>query len=619
MTIRTRIILLVLMVTGGIALSIVTVQNNLLREHLIAGQKEWVETLVRAVAEGVASNTIDGDKLQARSQLVRIVSEDVALEYIYVTDFEGGLFVHTFDGGFPKTIAERLHASDTEEEVVYSTEHGDVEDIAWPLIEGMDAHLHIGVNQREVEVLVAAAQKNLIRIVGLVTVIGLTISVFVGARMGRPLTSLTEQIERYAEVGKGDEVVVETTEPHIKKLVSAFNQMVRERSLAEESLRRSQKMEAVGKLTGGIAHDFNNMLGVVMGYLELIAMNPNLDDKVKERLQSASNAAKHSAELTKKLLGFSGTQAHGTKLVCVNDSIASQEELIAKSLTVTIKVENHLATDLWHTNIDKAEFDDALLNMIINARDAMPDGGTLTIETANKVIDDDYMHQNPGSLPGDFVMVSVSDTGVGMLREIQERVFEPFFSTKEEGKGTGLGLSMVYGFVKRAGGHIKIYSEPGKGTTFRIFLPRADNETQGQIYDAATEREIPGGTETVLVVDDEEALVDIAASKLEQLGYLVVTAFNGQQAMDVMTGNPDIDLLFSDIIMPGRLDGYQLALAARGLRPSLKILLTSGFSNKHEGLRNVDAVMLSKLIKSLLSKPYSHAELAFAVRLALDE
>lgn len=394
---------------------------------------------------------------------------------------------------------------------------------------------------------------------------------------------------------------------------------ITEQKHLQEQLRRSHKMDAIGKLTGGIAHDYNNMLGVVMGYLELIEIKGNLDKDNKGRLGKAYNAAQRSANLTKKLLGFSSKQARGTMLTSVNDSITKLHDLIVKSLTVKIKVENRLADDLWLADIDAAEFEDVLLNLTINARDAMPDGGALIIETANKTLDADFVRQNPGSDSGDFIMITVSDTGTGMSREVQEKVFEPFFSTKDQDKGTGLGLSMVYGFVQRSGGHINISSIPGAGTSFNIYLPKAGHKTARQDNDRAAEEEIPCGSETVLIVDDEEALVDIAVYKLEQLGYHVITANNGRQALDVIENNSEIDLLFTDIIMPGDMDGYHLSLAAKKIRPSIKILLTSGFANRQEGLLEGDAELLSGLSENLLNKPYSYIDLAVAVRRALDE
>ena len=387
---------------------------------------------------------------------------------------------------------------------------------------------------------------------------------------------------------------------------------------SEAQLRQSQKMDAVGQLTGGIAHDFNNILGIVMGNLELLERQVADDPEMSDRVQKAIRGTERGASLTKKLLGFSRRGVVETRLTEVNVFIENLHELIAKSLTPSIRVKQHLAADLWPVEIDPGEFEDALLNLSLNARDAMPDGGALVIETANAILDETYVARNPQARAGEFVMISLSDTGSGMTDEVRERAFEPFFTTKEPGKGTGLGLSMIYGFVKRSGGHVKVYSELGEGTTFRVYLPRAregatkDEETI-DMADSA-----PGGNETILIVDDEADLVDVAVAHLEGLGYRTLSANDGKQALKLLEDNEDIDLMFSDVIMPGRLDGYKLALAARKIRPSLKILLTSGFTRKREESTNGGNAATAALAGKLLHKPYNRSELARAVRRTLD-
>ena len=395
---------------------------------------------------------------------------------------------------------------------------------------------------------------------------------------------------------------------------------ITENRKAEETLRRSQKMEALGQLTGGIAHDYNNMLGVIIGNIQLVQGAASLDDKSATRLDKALAAANRNADLTDKLLGFSRTRVRGTRLTSANAFIANLKDIITTSAATFIEVDASLADDLWMVELDTAELEDAILNLTINARDAMPDGGILTFETANKTQDSDYLRDAPGSRAGDFVVISVSDTGAGMAKEISERIFDPFFSTKEFGMGTGLGLSTVYAFVERSGGFIKVYSEPGQGSTFRIFLPRAyDSEADKAARGSETERELPRGTETILVVDDEAALADIAVAYLESLGYRTHSANNGKQALEILKANPHINMLFSDIIMPGDLDGYQLALAATQVDPSFKVLLTSGFTEKRAEFMEGDNKRIAKMAANLLSKPYILNELAVAVRRTLDE
>ena len=387
----------------------------------------------------------------------------------------------------------------------------------------------------------------------------------------------------------------------------------------ERQVRRAQKMDAVGQLTGGIAHDFNNILGIVMGNLELLLRHSKDTPRISQYADTALQGTVRGAELTRKLLSFSRRDLGDTKVVSANDCVAQIRNLIAKSLTAAINVENHLAEDLWQIRIDPGDLEDSILNLALNARDAMPMGGTLIIETANKTLDEDYARRNPSTKAGEYVLVSVSDTGSGMTDEVREKVFEPFFSTKGAGQGTGLGLSMVYGFVQRSGGHIKIYSAPGKGSTFHVYLPRAQDGAEDGDTAAEHQAELPGGKETVLIVDDEDALLSIAVSYLEELGYETVTASSGGQAMECLEAHPEIDLLFCDIIMPGARDGYQVAKVAHNSHRDLKILLTSGFTRRHEEYANGDGEYLDQLARKLLAKPYNQAELATAVRQALDE
>ncbi len=391
-----------------------------------------------------------------------------------------------------------------------------------------------------------------------------------------------------------------------------------DRRQLEEQFRRTHKMEAVGQLTGGIAHDFNNILGIVMGNLEIIEQMVKGDEKISGRVATALRGARRGAELTRKLLGFSSRESHEAVTASVNEIVHSMDELLTKSLTVAVGIEHNLADDLWSVKADPGDLQDAILNLALNAHDAMPDGGILKIETSNNVLDENYVKRNPGSRVGEFVMLSLSDNGEGMSEKVKERVLEPFFSTKEEGRGSGLGLSMVYGFVQRSEGHIHICSELGKGTTVSLYLPRAAEEEKKGLEEEAIDIEMLRGDETILVVDDEEALTDIAVLYLEELGYKTLSAHNGEQALEVLNENKDIDMLFTDVIMPGKLDGYQLAVTAQKNRSNLKVLITSGFTKKKEDIFNPDDPLYTKLSDNLLNKPYNQAELAMAVRNVLD-
>jgi len=393
---------------------------------------------------------------------------------------------------------------------------------------------------------------------------------------------------------------------------------ITERKQMEETIRRAQKMDAVGQLTGGIAHDFNNILGIVLGNLELMKRLVSKDEKALSHLEAAYKGASRGKELTRKLLSFSRTTGGLTRIVSLNEFIRGMEDLIKKSLTVSIDTKMLLGEDLWRVKIDPGDMEDVILNLSLNARDSMPAGGEIIIKTANKVIDENYVYSNPQARPGEFVMLSVCDNGRGMTPEVRKKAMEPFFTTKEANKGTGLGLSMIYGFVNRSRGHINIYSEAGEGTEIRVYLPRAHEEVKSE-RDIPLQVDLQRGHETILIVDDEKALVDVAILYLQDLGYKTVTANNSKQALEVLKGNTVIDLLFTDVIMPGGRDGYELALVVRELYPSLKVLLTSGFTKNHDELVNGETKYYSRLASNLLSKPYDKSDLATAVRRVLDE
>lgn len=389
--------------------------------------------------------------------------------------------------------------------------------------------------------------------------------------------------------------------------------------LNEIALRRAQKMEAIGQLTGGIAHDFNNILGIIMGNLDLLKMTLKGNDEANILIGKARKGTLRAADITRHLLSFSRIEAIKTAPTNVNTIFENIDELIARSLTVSIEVKTQLSEDLWPVKVDPGDLEDAILNLSLNAKDAMPEGGTLIIETSNKRLDDDYVTLNPGSSKGEFVMISISDDGIGIPEDLIDKVLEPFFTTKELGAGTGLGLSMVYNFVKRTGGHIKIYSGLGKGTTFNIFLPRGGCVDKKDVNEVLLPTELPRGKETILIVDDEEALLDIATKNLQSLGYKVLTAANALLALNITENNNAVDLIFSDMIMPGGMDGYQLADTIHSKYPRIKILLTSGFTKTRDERLTDDNEYMKKLVNNRLHKPYGRSELAHTVRSVLDE
>jgi len=389
---------------------------------------------------------------------------------------------------------------------------------------------------------------------------------------------------------------------------------VTDRKKTEEVLRRSQKMEAIGRLSGGIAHDFNNQLGVIIGYLDFMKSYVANDEKPRAWVDTASKAVLRCMDLTRQLLVFSRKQPQKKTVVDLNVELRELETMIARSLTPEVEVQYFLSNALWPTEIDPGEFHDAVLNLVINARDAMPRGGKLLIETSNKYLDGPYASLNPDMEPGDYVQLMLSDTGIGIGAKDMEHIFEPFFTTKPEGMGTGLGLAMVYGFVKRYGGNIKIYSEPGVGTTIRIYLPRSRAAATVLPANNGNVADLPCGDESVLIVDDETDLLQLADQYLKDLGYRTCMAEDAMQAIQILENDRTFDLLFSDVVMPGGMNGYELAQQATLLIPGLKVLLTSGFTSNtiaHNGLARFSA--------HLLSKPYRKTELAQRVRLVLDE
>lgn len=389
---------------------------------------------------------------------------------------------------------------------------------------------------------------------------------------------------------------------------------ITERKNIEIQLRRTQKMDAIGQLTGGIAHDFNNLLAIIQGNAELLEFQLDNTDEVFQRINNIKKTTRRASDLTRQLLGFSRDTVKKIKTENINSLISELETLIARAVTPKIIVEHKLAEDLWLTAIDPGDFQNALLNLIFNARDAISSEGRLTLATRNRTLDTVYSSRNIHIDPGDYVELAVSDTGIGMPREVMESIFEPFYSTKEIGKGTGLGLSMVYGFVKRSQGTIDVYSELGRGTTFKIFLPRSGGSIEQADESVKTPDTLPQGSETVLIVDDETDLLQVAKESLCALGYNVLTATNGEQALKLMEKSPSIDLLISDVVMPGGMSGYDLARQTTDKYPTIKILLSSGFTEKVE-MHSRQTYQHAEL----LNKPYTRSELAQKVRSLLNE
>ncbi len=389
---------------------------------------------------------------------------------------------------------------------------------------------------------------------------------------------------------------------------------VAERLKTEEALRQSQKMEAVGQLTGGIAHDFNNMLAVVMGSLDLLNRRFVAgDERARRHIEAARDGARRAAQLTQRLLAFSRQQPLRPEPVDANKLVAGMSDLLRHSLGGDVRLETVLAGGLWRAHADPNQLENVVLNLAVNGRDAMAEGGHLTIETANCHLDERYAAEHPGIAPGQYVLIAVSDTGTGMAGDVVAKAFDPFFTTKEVGRGTGLGLSQVYGFVKQSGGHVKIYSEVGQGTTVKVYLPRLVGALQAESAPAGLP-DIPLGDrqELVLVVEDEPAVRLLSVEALTELGYRVLEAEGGTAALQLLEAHPEIALLFTDVVMP-EMNGRKLADEARRRRPGLKVLFTTGYTRNavvHNGVLDPGV--------QLIGKPYTIEDLATRVRQVLD-
>jgi signal transduction histidine kinase/DNA-binding response OmpR family regulator len=378
---------------------------------------------------------------------------------------------------------------------------------------------------------------------------------------------------------------------------------------AENAVRQSQKMEAIGHLTGGVAHDFNNLLQIISANLDLAVASgeAKASPKLGQRLQNAIGAVSRGSRLTAQLLAFARRQALDPRSVDLGRVLRDMTDLLRRTLGERIQVEAVIAGGLWNTLVDPTQVENAVLNLAINARDAMPDGGKLTLEVANAHLDDAYASQHAEVNPGQYVMLAVSDTGTGMTPEVMGRVFEPFFTTKPEGKGTGLGLAQAYGFVKQSGGHIKIYSELNEGTTVKLYLPRTRRAQDA--LTAPSSQPVEGGSERILVVEDDEGVRAAVVDMLTDLGYAVQRAENAEAALKVLASGTPVDLLFTDVVMPGAISTREFTRRAQAMFPKLLVLYTSGYTQNaivHNGRLDDDAF--------LLSKPYRKDELARKLR-----
>ncbi len=485
-----------------------------------------------------------------------------------------------------------------------------------------EAGLHVMVGQSE-HTLTTPANRRFALDLLLMACIGTVLFVVTGflAEWGirRHTGKIANMVRSMGEGTQGMRV----PEPHPRGELGALMAMLNQTAASLEQqranidalnakLQESQRLESVGQLTGGVAHDFNNLLTVILGTAEQLAGQVAHDPKLADLAGTVIQAAQRGADLTQHLLAFARRQPLAPQPVDAGQLVASMDGLLRRSLGEHIELSFTREPDLWPALVDPAQLENAVLNLCLNARDAMPRGGQLVIQVANKTIDGDYAGGHVDVREGAYVMVAVSDSGSGIAPEHLARVFEPFFTTKERGKGTGLGLSMVYGFTKQSGGHVNVYSEVGHGTVVRLYLPRADSLAQP--VERAPESVADSKGETVLMVEDDDMVRRYAYGQLLKLGYRVLEASDGPTALEIVRQHPEIDLLFTDVVMPGEMSGHDLAERALALRPHLKVLYTSGYTENsivHQG--RLDPGVL------LLNKPYRRSELASKIREALAQ
>ncbi|MCK0195313.1 PAS domain S-box protein [Ancylobacter sp. 6x-1] len=423
---------------------------------------------------------------------------------------------------------------------------------------------------------------------------------------GRVVTGMRKDGESFPmELAIGEAIANGT------RIFTGFIRDLTSRQRMEEELRQAQKMEAVGQLTGGLAHDFNNLLTVISGNLEMLEARLT-DERQRVLLREAQDAAGDGAKLTGQLLAFGRRQPLNAQLNDVGQLLSNFSGLLRRTLGETVQLRTTITGASNLALVDSSQLQNALLNLALNARDAMQRGGLLSIEVSRTRIDVDYARMYPEVRTGDYVVISVSDTGTGMTADVKQRAFEPFFTTKAVGSGTGLGLSMVYGFVKQSGGHVQLYSEMDRGTCVRLFLPAGAAREDADAKAGPAGADLPGGHETILVVEDDARVRRVAVARLEDAGYTVIPAQNAQEALALLEKHPEIRLLFTDIVMPGGMTGDELAREVRHHRPDMKILFTSGYSEPSVAGRELAAD------GAWLRKPYTARELTLRLRQLLD-
>ncbi|MBU8913405.1 MAG: response regulator [Spirochaetales bacterium] len=750
MNLPTKIILLIVVVMLGVGLGSSLLVGQLMYDALEIELHDQAVVAVQSLAELIALDVINGDIIDARVAVRKMVERSKSIRYAYIVDFEGRLFTHSFENGFPVALAAEphQHIPSAASPVVdhYKTTTGVVVDIAYPVIEGLTAHVHIGLDEEHLFLRVTSLRNGIIRLTLLLAAVGCAIGIIVSRRLTRPLTDLAGAMHDFGEQKESGQLEFRSGGMEVAELTSAFNRMITERMRAEEALREServlresqsvaqigsyvldvqsgacessptldrifgidddyehslegwtavvhpddrqsmvddlaqyiveqhgrfsreyrivrhndgserwvqglgelefdaqgtpvamigtiqditermraekerkelqtqlnqaQKMEAVGRLAGGVAHDFNNMLGVILGHTEMALDQVDPTGPLSAGLQEIRTAADRSAGLTRQLLAFARKQTVIPRVLDLNETVKGMLKMLRRLIGENIDLVWLPDAGMWPVKVDPSQIDQILANLCVNARDAIEGVGKVAIETGNTTFDETYCKDHPGSVPGEYVMLAISDDGCGIDKAMLDNLFEPFFTTKTA--GTGLGLSTVYGIVKQNDGFITVVSEPGDGTTFKLYLPRHTG-TDAQPREEESAAPMEPGHEAILLVEDEPAILKLTAMMLERQGYVVVAASTPVEALRLAEQHSDpIHLLITDVIMPG-MNGRDLAKNLLSLRPDLKCLFMSGYTADVIADRGV----IDKGV-NFIQKPFSTQDLAAGVREALD-
>jgi signal transduction histidine kinase/ActR/RegA family two-component response regulator len=640
-TIHTKLAVLITLLVGGICLFIYYYFPARLESQAMSALSDRAHSITEMMAFSVSPALYFEDRDDIMEALAG-VRRTKGLVYIVVHKESGEEFA-----AVGKTLADRADYLSTDHDRHISPD-GDVFRTTRPIIHnGQEiGRFYLGLSLRELRSKISASRANIATVSFVIFIVGMMAVIAISTLVTGPLTQMVDTAEKIADgdltkrtsVSSKDEIghlarafnlmvenlghaqkelesINRNLEMRVEERTKELRQEIGERKRAEqekeklqEQLLQAQKMKAIGTLAGGVAHDFNNLLTAIKGYAEMGLSKVTRDEAVHNYLEKIHYAGAKAADLTRQLLLFSRKQPMLAVACNVNNTIKKFLKMLDRLIGEDITIETKLKSDLWTVQADEGNIEQVIMNLAVNARDAMPDGGTLTIATENVNLDAKYPKLSPDTYPGQFVCMSVSDTGVGMSKDMMSRIFEPFYSTKGPGEGTGLGLSVVYGIVKEHKGWIGVYSEPGQGSIFKIYLPAVTDEMAEEQGEEYYTQAYNGNGERILLVEDEEAVRDFAINVLRESGYTVFIAVTAEEALKVFDQeNGNFDLLFSDIVLPG-LSGLQLVEQLRSRRSDLRILLCSGYSE--------DKSQWSRIREEkyrFLQKPYSINELLKAV------